>query len=701
MNQEQARARIAELRAAIEHHRDLYYRQAAPEISDQEYDALERELAALEAAHPDLASEASPTARVGADLDVRFASAPHSRPMLSLANSYDLDEVRAFDARVRRDLPDGADVVYTVEPKLDGVALAVRYRDGALQLALTRGDGEQGDVVTAAARTIAGVPGHLPDGWREVVGDGVEAVEARGEVFFTLSRFAALNGERVREGLEPLANPRNAAAGTLKTLDIEEVRRRGLTIRFYQLFPLDAGDRWTERGDLPGHRAELAALEDLGLPVTGPVETAAGPDELAARLADLEAARPDLDFQIDGAVLKVDDAGLQRRLGWTQKAPRWGLAYKFAAEEAVTTLRSITLQVGRTGVITPVAELEPVALAGTTVSRATLHNWDELTRKDIRPGDRVVVAKGGDIIPKVLRALVDERDGSQQPLPPPRECPVCGGEVVKREGEVALRCGNPFCPAILAGRLRHFAGRQACDIEGLGGRWIDLFLAEGWVQSPADLFRLDRDRLIALPGWGEKSADNLLRAIAAAPDRPWAAKIFALGIPQVGIATATNLAREYASIEALAAASADDLAALPDIGPIVAEAIAGWLASDEGRAYVDDLSEVGFFREQEQQPAAAPAPDADNPFAGRTFVLTGSLQALTRDEAKAAIVALGGKVTGSVSKRTDVVFAGEKAGSKLARAEELGVEVRGEDDLRAWLTAAGAWPDTTAGDDER
>jgi DNA ligase (NAD+) len=689
MNQEQARARIAELRAAIARHRDLYYRQAAPEVSDQEYDALERELAALETAHPDLASELSPTATVGADLDARFASARHSRPMLSLANSYDRQEVTAFDARVRRELGADAEVLYTVEPKLDGVAVAVRWLGGRLHRALTRGDGEQGDVITAAAATIAGIATQLPDRWDDPFPGPVAGCEARGEVFFTLARFEELNREREADGQEPLANPRNAAAGTLKTLDVDVVRQRGLTVVFYQLFPLTADEQWDRDHDLPGHRAELGHLAALGLPVTTPVHTADGPDQLGDRLAALEAARDQLPFQIDGAVIKVDDTAQQRRLGWTQKAPRWGLAYKFAAEEAVTLLHRITLQVGRTGVITPVAELEPVSLAGTTVSRATLHNWDELERKDIRAGDQVAVAKGGDIIPKVLRSLPAARDGSQEPLPPPTACPVCGGEVVRREGEVALRCGNPFCPAVLAGRLRHFAGRQACDIDGLGGRWIDLFLGEGWVRSPADLFRLDRDRLVALPGWGEKSADNLLRAIDAARERPWAAKIFALGIPQVGVATATVLAREYPDVDALAAASPQQLADLPDIGPVVAEAIAGWFAGPEGRAYVEDLRAVGFFRDREEQPAPPPAAGGEGPFAGRTFVLTGTLQHLTRAEARAAIERQGGKVTGSVSKRTDAVVAGEKAGSKLEKARSLGIEILEEDALLGHLAAVG------------
>ncbi len=381
---------IERLREEIARHDRLYFQDAAPEITDAEYDALVRRLAALEAAHPESRDDVSPTRRVGDDHDLRFPSAPHSRPMLSLQNSYDLADVAAFDARVRKDL-NAEHVVYTVEPKMDGVAIAVRYRDGRLDLALTRGDGERGDVITRNARTIAGVP--------DTLAEAVPAFEARGEAYLPLSWFAQLNEAREEEGLEPLANPRNATAGTLKTLDAEEVGRRRLAAVFYQLFPLDDGaPQW------PSHQAELAALARLGLPVNPILLVAHDLAELEAHLADLAGRRHGLDYQTDGAVIKVDDAAAQRRLGATAKAPRWGLAYKFAAEEAVTRLEAITLQVGRTGVITPVAELRPVRLAGTTVSRATLHNWEELERKDIRPGDTVVVAKGGDVIPKVLRS---------------------------------------------------------------------------------------------------------------------------------------------------------------------------------------------------------------------------------------------------------------------------------------------------------
>jgi len=695
-----ARTEAAHLRAELRRHRHLYYVEAAPEISDAEYDALERRLLAVEARWPELAVEDTPTGEVGSDTDARFPSLPHSRPMLSLANSYEPAEVDEFVARLRRDLtgPAAAQPLrLTVEPKIDGVALAVRYRDGRLDAALTRGDGRQGDVITANAATISGVPSRLADGWQAAFpAPAPRAFEVRGEAYLSLSRFARLNDERAEAGLEPLANPRNATAGTLKTLDVGEVRRRGLSAFFYQLFPLPEADG-EAAPDFADHTAEMAALRALGLPVNPFLRAADDAGGVHAHLAELQAMRDGLDYQIDGAVVKVDSRAQQVALGATAKAPRWGIAYKFAAEEATTKLRDITLQVGRTGVITPVAELEPVLLAGTTVSRATLHNWDELERKDVRIGDTVVVAKGGDIIPKVLRVVPELRRGGERALPPPKQCPVCAAPTVRREDEVALRCGNARCPAVMAGRLRHFAGRDACDIDGLGGRWIDLFLERGLVSGPADLFALRRETLAELPGWGEKSAERLLTGLDRARRRPWAAKIFALGIPQVGVSTALTLARHYAGIDALAAATPQQLADLPDIGPVVGEQVCAFFASPDGRDLVDSLRRAGFFLEQEELPPA-PRAAGDNWFAGRTFVLTGTLESMTRAEARGAIEALGGKVAGSVSRATHVVVAGAKAGSKLDKARELGVEVVDEDGFRARLATEGAGGAAGAGD---
>ncbi len=526
--------------------------------------------------------------------------------MLSLQNSYDLDEVTAFAERIRTTL-DTDDLLYTVEPKMDGVALAARWRDGRLTMALTRGDGSHGDIITANAATIDGVPERLPGDWRSAFPDGsVAAFEARGEAYLGLQRFRLVNAEREAAGLDVLANPRNATAGTLKTLDTEEVRRRGLSVFFYQLFPLDADDR-PAPDPCPDHRTEMAALAHLGLPVNPFLRTARTVAELRAHLADLEAMRGDLDYQIDGAVIKVDRREWQDALESTSKAPRWGLAYKFAAEEATTRLHGISLQVGRTGVITPVAELEPVRLAGTTVSRATLHNWEEMERKDIREGDMVVVVKGGDVIPKVLRVRTDLRTGAETAKPRPETCPECGRPTRRLEGEVAVRCVNPLCPAVVAGRLRHFAGRDACDIDGLGGRSVELFLERGLVAQPADLFRLERGTLTELPGWGEKSADRLLAGLARAKTRPWAAKIFALGIPQVGVTTARTLATRYQHIDALLAAGREDMAELPDIGLVVADAVLAYLGSEGGQRLVDGLRAVGFFLDEEDVPRAAPS----------------------------------------------------------------------------------------------
>ncbi len=695
MDRESAVKEVARLRAEIIRHNELYYRKAAPVISDGEYDALERELRDLEARYPDLAAVDSPTVEVGSDRDANFPSASHSRPMLSLQNSYELSEVEAFDQRVRKELArtgDSADPVYSLEPKMDGVALAVRYLDGKLTLGLTRGDGRHGDDVTANVRTIAGIPHDLAADWQDVFATtGVRMFEARGEVFLTLSRFRELNGEREAAGLDILANPRNATAGTLKTLDSAEVRRRGLSVFFYQLFPLDPDDPEALEG-LPvfeDHFAEMNALSKLGLPINPFLKRASQLDEIEAILRDLEKERPGLDYQIDGAVIKVSDHGSQVRLGSTAKAPRWGLAFKFAAEEAVTHLREITLQVGRTGVITPVAELDPVELAGTTVSRATLHNWAEMERKDIRIGDQVVVVKGGDIIPKVLHVLTEKRTGEEKSLPAPSVCPICGGATGQQEDEVALRCLNPLCPAVVAGRLRHFASRNACDIEGLGGRSIDLFLELEMISGPADLFGLQRSALAALPGWGEKSADRLMAGLAQARLRPWSAKIFALGIPQVGVSTALTLARHYPNIELLAKAGAGDLADLPDIGPIVGETVVSFLASDGGGGLVSDLEQAGFFLDEELLPPPERTLVGETWFAGKVFVLTGTLQEMKRADARAAIERLGGKVTGSVSKRTDAVVAGEKSGSKLDKAEKLGVEILDEGKFRKLLAEAG------------
>ncbi len=696
MDRKQAQLRMEELRGEIQRHNQLYYQKSLPEISDQLYDQLDQELQDLETAWPELRLEDSPTTQVGSDRDENFPSAIHSAPMLSLQNSYDLTEVEAFDQRMRRGLGQNR-VTYTVEPKMDGVAVAARYRDGQFVMALTRGDGRQGDVITENVATFPEVPLELPENWRDLFPNkDVNEFEIRGEAYLTLSRFAQLNEERRLAEQPELANPRNATAGTLKTLDTNEVRRRRLSIFFYQIFPLVDGMRAEEKpspenvgsdlfssppqtsSEFPDHQSEMAALISLGFKTNPFLRVASEPLELAQHLQDLEALRADLDYQIDGAVIKVDNRQAQMRLKSTSKAPRWGLAFKFAAEEALTTLKGVTLQVGRTGVITPVAELEPVLLAGSTVSRATLHNWDEMGRKDIRPGDQVVVVKGGDIIPKIIQVRLDLRSGDNVPLAEPTVCPICSAPVSRDEQASALRCRNLFCPAVVAGRLRHFVSRDACDIEGLGGQSLDSFLELGLVNSPADLFRLKRETLATLPGWGDKSSDRVLTGVTQASLRPWESKVFALGMPQVGITTARTLAQEFPSIQALQEATKSELAALPDVGATVAGQISDYLKSPGGSALVADLISVGFLLEKETESLTLDEAAEENWFFERVVVITGTLESMGRSEAKKAMEALGAKVTGSITGKTQVLIAGEKAGSKLTKAEKLGIEILDE-----------------------
>ncbi len=683
MDQEQIVREIEHLRRELQRHNDLYYKHASPVISDQEYDILEQRLRALEAEYPDFIKSGSPTALVGSDTDSRFPSLPHSRRMLSLANSYDPQDIAAFVERVHKELGQN-DIVFTVEPKIDGVALAVRYQGGQLSMALTRGDGRKGDDITANVRTMAGIPEQLAEGWERVFPEGQpEQFEVRGEVYLSFSRFRQLNRLRAAEGLDLLANPRNATAGTLKTLDSKIVRQRGLSAFFYQIFPLPGSADAPRVSDFLTHEDELRAIDNLGLPCNPFFRKASSVPQLIEELEELQVLRCELDYQIDGAVIKVNRQEYQARLGATAKAPRWGLAFKFPAEEATTVLQDITLQVGRTGVITPVAELEPVELAGTTVSRATLHNWEEMARKDIRVGDSVVVVKGGDIIPKVLRVLMEKRQGNERILPPPSSCPVCGAPVKPLVDQVALRCLNPGCPAILAGRLRHFVGRDAADIDGLGGKWVETFLEMGLVKSPADLFSLERSQLAILPGWGQKSADRLLAGLEKAKVRPWSARIFSLGIPQVGITTARTLASRFDSLAALQGVSAQELADLPDIGPIVAAAIVDFMRNEEALELMKNLRQCGYFKEKEEvEPLAN---ENDGGLAGKTFVLTGTLEDMTRGKAKELIQAAGGRVNSSVSKKTDYVVAGAKAGAKLVAAQELGITILSAADLLALI----------------
>lgn len=658
---DRAQARVNELRVQISHHDECYYRKADPEITDVQYDALAAELLALEEQFPDLRSDDSPTRRPGSDLGSGgFASLPHSVPMISLANSYDAADLEAFHARVTRRLErDPGDFV--VEPKIDGVAAALRYRAGRLDVGLTRGDGLRGDVITDNLRTIADIPQQLPARCKQLT-PWPQDLEVRGEVYMDLAGFARFNAAREEAGLEPFANPRNATAGSLKTLDSTEVARRPLRFWAYALaVPGPA--------QLGSHTAELELLHQLGFAVFD-TERVQGLDGIRAALDRLGAARSHFNYLTDGAVIRIDDAATWAELGSTAKSPRWALAWKFAAQQATTRLLSIEASVGRTGVVTPVANLEPVLLAGTTVGRATLHNQDEIDRKDIREGDLVRIEKGGDVIPKVVEVELTARPAQSKPYRLPTLCPSCGTQLLREEGQVALRCVNADCPAQLRGRILHFAARDAMNLEGLGEKWVDLLLERELVRGIADLYRLDEAALVELPGWGEKSVQRLSGFVERSRERPLGNQIFALGIRHVGISAAHTLARHYGDFASIRAASIEDLTQVEDFGPVTAKAVHAELERNAG--FYDELMSLGLLATTEE--VVAPA-DKDPAFAGRTFVLTGTLHGMDRRAAKAAIEGRGGKVTGSVSRKTDVVVVGEDAGSKEQKAIELEREI--------------------------
>ncbi len=665
-----ATKRARELRAALERHGRLYYREADQEISNQEYDSLLAELQSLELQYPALRTDDSPTQTVGDDTTEGFANLPHSSPMISLANSYAREDVEAFHQRLTR-LLEQEPTAYVVEPKIDGVAAAIRYERGELKVALTRGDGRRGDVITENVKTIGDVPANIDEALARKRFGATELFEVRGEVYMPLGRFRAYNEKREDEGLPVLANPRNATAGSLKTLDPREVARRPLHFWAYSMAvpgPQLAGSHWDE----------LQALRELGFPVTPESRRVQSLDELFEALSNLEQLRLDLDYQLDGAVIKLDDTTRWEALGSTAKSPRYALAFKFAAEQARTRLLSIVASVGRTGVVTPVANLEPVLLAGTTVSRATLHNQDEIDRKDIREGDLVLVEKGGDVIPKVVGVVTSGRPKRSRPYQLPSKCPECETSLVQEEGEVARRCPNPACPPQQRGRILHWASRDAMDIEGLGEKWVDLFLEEGLLTRIADLYRLDGDALRQMPGWGDRSVDKLLRNVDASRQRALANQIFALGLRHVGIAAAHGLAAHFGSFDALRRADLDQLESVADFGKITAQSVREEL--DREAAMLDELIGLGLLAATQEVLAVA----ANGALAGKKVVLTGTLTSMGRREAKAILEGHGAKVVSSVSKATDLVIAGESAGSKLKKAQDLEVEVWDEDRWQAF-----------------
>ena len=691
-----AARRHAELVARIRDANHRYYVLDEPNIPDADYDVLMRELEAVEAQHPELASADSPTQRVGNTPSSKFASVQHTVPMLSLANAFSDEEVAEFVARIEKETGDAAPV-FSAEPKLDGLAISLRYEDGLFVRGATRGDGASGEDVTANLRTVKSVPLVL----RTAGQGGVPRVlEVRGEIVMPKAAFDRYNNWALANGQKTLANPRNGAAGSLRQLDPRITAQRPLAFFAYALGEVDGAE-------LPAtHSQTLAWLRELGLPVSAEVRTADGINGVLAYYQEIGTRRDALPYDIDGVVYKLDRFDQQRAMGFVSRAPRWAIAHKFPAQEASTTVEAIEVNVGRTGAVTPWVLMTPVHVGGVTVSRATLHNADQIARLDVRVGDSVIIRRAGDVIPEVLRVVESERplaaDG--QPLNPPwlmpSTCPVCGSAIEREEGEVVARCsGGLFCPAQRVQAVFHFAGRRTMDIEGLGERFAEALVEFGYVQTVADLYTLAVDDLLEMKRRADqrdgtvpatakagkiadKWAHNLINAIDASRSTTLERLLFALGIPDVGESTAKTLARHFGALDALLAADAAALIDVPDIGPIVAAHIVHFFAEAHNREVIAQLRQRGVH-----WPEGAPQRASEGPLAGKTVVLTGGLSAMSRDQAGTKLEALGAKISGSVSKKTALVIAGEAAGSKLAKAQELGIEIWDEAALLAFLDA--------------
>lgn len=702
-------SRLTTLRQQLQQASYEYYVLDNPTLPDEVYDRLYRELQDLEAAHPQLITPDSPTQRVGERPATQFTAVRHNIPLYSLENAFDLEEFRAWEDRWRRQAPEVGAAEYVAELKIDGNALALTYENGILTRAATRGDGVSGEEITQNVKTIRSVPLRLQ------LDNPPPVVEVRGEAFLPLDVFEQINQERLAKDEAPFANPRNAAAGTLRQLDSRIVARRKLDFFAYTLHGLESNlgletaPTTAENPQQPGKSLEAAEstehplssdtplLDFLDAPAaaTPPTRTQWQALELLQRLgfrvnpnrqlcqsaADVQAyydrwatERATLPYMTDGVVVKLNDVDLQEELGFTQKFPRWAVALKYPAEEVPTLLESVSFQVGRTGAVTPVAELRPVQLAGTTVARATLHNADRLAELDIHQGDTVIVRKAGEIIPEVVRVLAELRPDRATPIAMPTHCPECGSELVKPDDEAVTRCINSSCPAIVQGAIIHWARRDALDIEGLGEKWVKQFVERGLVHSVADLYDLTVDTLLPLDRMGQQLAEKLVNAIAASKERPWSAVLYGLGIRHVGTVNAKTLTQAFPTAEALAAAAPEEIAAVHTIGPEIAQSVADWFHLPSNQTLIQRLHQAGL-----QLAAAGDAdPAAAGPLVGKTFVLTGTLPTLTRTEAAAQIEAAGGKVTSSVSKATDYVVAGEKAGSKLEKAEKLGIAILNE-----------------------
>ncbi|WP_394556766.1 NAD-dependent DNA ligase LigA [Priestia aryabhattai] len=656
MEFETAKSRVQELRDLLNQYGYEYYVLDQPSVPDAEYDKLMNELIEIEESFPELKTADSPTQRIGGQVLDAFEKVQHQTSMLSLGNAFNEEDLRDFDRRVRQAVED--EFSYVCELKIDGLAVSLRYEGGYLVLGATRGDGTTGENITENLKTIRSIPLRIKEPL---------SMEVRGEAFMPRKSFEALNEAKMERDEVPFANPRNAAAGSLRQLDPKIAAKRNLDIFVYAM--TDTGEL-----EIDSHSESLNLLDDLGFKTNKERQTCETIDDVIAYIESWQTKRPELSYDIDGIVVKVDSFDQQAELGTTAKSPRWAIAYKFPAEEVVTKLVNIELTVGRTGVITPTAILEPVQVAGTTVQRASLHNEDLIREKDIRIGDYVVVKKAGDIIPEVVNVIEEKRTGEEQEFTMPTHCPECESELVRLEGEVALRCINPSCPAQIREGLIHFVSRNAMNIDGLGEKVISQLFREQLIKDVADIYTLTKQQLIELERMGEKSADNLIAAIEASKENSLERLLFGLGIRHVGAKAAKTLAEHFETIDKLTKATYDELVAINEIGAKMADAIVAYFTQEEVQELIHELKEYGVNLTY-KGPKLVSVENVDSVFAGKTVVLTGKLEQLSRNEAKAQIEALGGKVTGSVSKKTDLVVAGEEAGSKLTKANELEIEV--------------------------
>jgi len=675
MNREQAEARIKELRKLLEHHNYLYYVLDQPQITDAEYDRLFFELKALEEQYPDLLTPDSPTMRVGAVPLDAFPEHAHLQPMLSLDNAFSEGELRAFDGRVKRFLgiPSDTEIEYTCELKIDGLAVSLTYEDGSFVTGATRGDGYRGENITPNLRTVRQIPLHLHTG-SSLFDEVPKRIEVRGEVYLSHREFERINREREEAGEPLFANPRNAAAGSLRQLDSRITAKRALRIWVY-------GAGYTEGISFDTQWELLETLKRWGFPVNPHIRLLKGIEAVWQFCAEWDKRRTELDYEMDGVVVKVNDFALQRDLGATQRAPRWAIAYKYPAEQVKTKILNVRWQVGRTGVLTPVAEMAPVQVRGVTVTNATLHNEDEIRRKDIRIGDTVIIQRAGEVIPEVVAVVTEARDGTEQEIKTPANCPVCGAEVERETGEAAIRCINFDCPGQTKERIRHFTSRNAMNIEGFGDKWVERLFTDGYIQTPADLYTLHEhwDALIALDRSGEKLVSNLLNAIEKSKSNSLERLIFGLGIRQVGEHAARLLTEHFGSMDILMEATEEQLTQIQGIGPETAREVTEFFKREQNRHVIEKLRAAGVKTEADNV-----TPRSDK-LAGQIFVFTGELKQFTREEAEALVRQMGGRATGSVSKATSYVVAGPGAGSKLQKAQGLGVPVLSEEEFLSMM----------------